>query len=251
MENKKVRSVFDDVKNSAPSFAERLKNVKKSLRVEFPWYPYDTMANFWHIDPIVTEEFDFLFTPSKKYADIGAADGELAYYLEFLGNDCDIYDNAPTNMNGLRGANALKAALDSRVNIVQCDLDSQFDIKHQYDVLFFFGILYHLKNPLFVLEKLSSVSRFMFLSTRIARHFQANEQDVSAFPAAYLLAPDEANNDATNFWIFTDAGLKRVIDRAGWELIGYRTVGDTQHSNPQDNDRDERAFAFLRSRRLG
>lgn len=243
--------LYDRLKGSVPEFKEKIENIRQNLKVDFPWYPYDTMANFWHVDPIIGNEFDFLFGPPKRYADIGAADGDLAFYLESLGNKCDIYDNGPTNMNGLRGANALKSALNSSVNIIQCDLDSQFDVSDQYDLLFFFGILYHLKNPFFVLEKLSSVSRFMFLSTRIARHFRADQPAVSAVPAAYLLGPDESNNDATNFWIFTDAGLKRLIERTGWELIGYRTVGDTRHSNPQDNDRDERAFAFLRSRRLG
>jgi hypothetical protein len=64
-----------------------------------------------------------------------------------------------------------------------------------------------------------------------------------------LLGPDESNNDATNFWIFTAAGLRRVADRAGWDVVAMRTVGDVTHSNPQDADHDERAFALLRSRR--
>jgi hypothetical protein len=72
---------------------------------------------------------------------------------------------------------------------------------------------------------------------------------VSAVPAAYLLGPDESNNDATNFWVFTDAGLKRLLDRTGWDLVTYRTLGDVARSNPWDNDRDERAFTLVKSRR--
>jgi len=242
---------YDHVKNSASAFSEKLKNLKAKLHVDFPWYPYDTFGNFWIIEPIITEKTDFLFYPKKKYADIGAADGDLSFFLESLGNDCDIYDNAPTNMNGLHGANRLKEALNSSVNIIECDLDSQFDVEQKYDLIFFFGILYHLKNPFFVLEKLSSVSSYMFLSTRIARHFRADAKNVSHVPAAYLVAPYELNNDPSNFWIFSDAGLKRIIDRTGWDVIGYRTVGDTVDSNPYDDDRDERAFALLKSRRFG
>ena len=195
----------------------------------------------------MTEEADTLFIPGKKYAAIGAGDGDLSFYFESLGNECDIYENATTNMNGLRGAYRMKKILTSAVNIIQCDLDSQFDVQFRYDLIFFLGILY---NPFFVLEKLSKASSYMFVSTRIARHFQASGQDVSAIPATYLLAPEELNNDATNFWIFTDAGLKRILDRAGWEVISYRTAGDTVHSNPRDMNCDERAFAFLKSRRL-
>jgi tRNA (mo5U34)-methyltransferase len=245
-----MKQNYDKVKNSCAKFSEQIRKIKSELDVDFPWYPYDTFSNIWHLEPIVTEEADTLFIPGKKYADIGAGDGDLSFYFESLGNECDIYENATTNMNGLRGAYRMKKVLTSAVNIIQCDLDSQFDVQFRYDLIFFLGILYHLKNPFFVLEKLSKVSSYMFVSTRIARHFQANGQDVSAFPATYLLAPDELNNDATNFWIFTDAGLKRILDRTGWEMISYRTVGDTVHSNPSDMNCDERAFAFLRSRRL-
>jgi tRNA (mo5U34)-methyltransferase len=241
---------FDEVKASSAAFSKKLKSIKSELDVRFAWYPYDTMANFLHIDKIVPEEFDFLFTPKKRYADFGAADGDLSFYLESLGNDCDIYDNGPTNMNGLRGARRMRRALNSQVNIVECDLDTQFDVSSRYDLIFVLGILYHLKNPFFVLEKLSIVSPYLLLSTKVARHFRAGGLDVSAVPAAYLVGPAELNNDPTNFWIFSEAGLQRIIDRTGWDLVGYRTVGDTIHSNPSDNDCDERAFAFLKSRRV-
>jgi hypothetical protein len=71
-------------------------------------------------------------------------------------------------------------------------------------LVFCLGILYHLKNPLYVLERLAEVSSYLFLSTRIARQFSANGSSLAAIPAAYLLAADESNNDATNVWIFTD-----------------------------------------------
>jgi hypothetical protein len=122
---------------------------------------------------------------------------------------------------------------------------SQFTIDGNYDLVLFFGILYHLKNPFYVLEKLSQVSGHMLLSTWIACYFRTADTDLSDVPAAYLLAPDEANNDATNFWIFTASGVRRLACRTGWDVVGFRTVGDTVHSNPRDNDRDERAFALL------
>ena len=48
--------------------------------------------------------------------------------------------------------------------------------------------------------------------------------DVSSFSIAYLLSPNELNNDSTNYWIFTVAGLKRLVDRAGWNVVGFRTI---------------------------
>jgi len=46
-------------------------------------------------------------------ADIGAADGDVAFFLESLGFTVDIIDNGPTNMNGLEGARKVKQALGS------------------------------------------------------------------------------------------------------------------------------------------
>jgi len=240
---------FSRLIRGVSDFATRLLELKNSAPVSFRWYLYHTLPNLEHIEPLITPDYDWLFQPTKQYADIGCADGDLAYYLELQGNKLHLYDCASTNGNQLLGARYLKTALRSAVEITEVDLDTQFQIDGEYDVLFFLGILYHLKNPFYVLERLSHVSRFMLLSTRIARHFYSDGADVARVPATYLLAPDECNDDPTNFWIFTEAGLKRLAERTGWDAVRFRTVGDNLHSNPQDKDHDERAFVLLRSRR--
>jgi tRNA (mo5U34)-methyltransferase len=78
---------------------------------------------------------------NKSIADIGAADGDLAFFMESLGNQCDIYDFGPTNYNGLRGAYFLKERLKSNVGIYERDFDSQFSMTGKYDLIFFLGIL--------------------------------------------------------------------------------------------------------------
>lgn len=240
---------FDKVFAGAGEFGARLAAIKNAATVAFQWYPYHTLANFEHIEPLITAEYDFLFQPQKRYADFGCADGDLAYYMESQGNTLDLYDYGPTNMNNLLGARYLHRALGSSARVIEADFDSQFRIEGEYDLIFFLGLLYHLKSPFYALEVLSHASRFMLLSTRIARQFSAGGLDVSDVPAGYLLDADEANNDPTNYWIFTEAGLKRLAKRSGWDIAGFRTAGDTVHSNPQDLDRDERAFVLLKSRR--
>jgi tRNA (mo5U34)-methyltransferase len=146
------------------------------------------------------------------------------------------------------GARYLKGALGSTARIFETDLDSQFALKEgRYDLTFFLGLLYHLKNPFYALERMAKHSRYMFISTRIARHFRAGTQDVSSIPAAYLLAPDESNNDRTNYWVFTKAGFERLVDRTGWNLVASHVIG-SPNSNPQDNRLDERMFALLEAR---
>jgi 2-polyprenyl-3-methyl-5-hydroxy-6-metoxy-1,4-benzoquinol methylase len=241
---------FQAVEAKAGAFHQSLAAIT-SRHPDLPWYPYRTlMGHLPYIRPIIDEEVDGLFGGGRRFADIGAGDGDLAFYLESLGNSCDIYDYAPTNYNSLRGARAYKAALGSAVNIYDLDLDSQFNLDGGYDLVFLLGILYHLKNPFYVLERLSKATRYTLVSTRITRHFKTGGPDVSEFAAAYLVGPKEMNDDSTNYWIFTSAGLKQIFDRAGWDVIKWFTVGDLKASNAQDAEHDERVYCTLRSRRL-
>src|SRR5215469_7966576 len=144
------------------------------------------------------------------------------------------------------GVRILKEALNSSVTIRSVDVDSQFVLpSKKYDAIFLLGTLYHLKNPFFVLEKLTQMTPYCFASTRIARQ-TTDGHLLSPYPVAYLLGPRECNDDYTNYWIFTDEGLKRLIDRTGWRLLSQVNIGDTTNSTPADPDRDERAFVFLR-----
>lgn len=236
-----------DLQARALTFMSIMSKLRQSIQPDFRWYPYDIVSNIWHLSPMM-ENLTGLFGPGKRIADIGAADGDLAFFLESLGNTCDIYDNPPTNMNGLKGAAALKGALDSSVAINALDLDTQFSIPQRYDLLVFLGILYHLKNPFYVLERLASISDYMLISTRITRHLYASGPDQSHLPIAYLVGEDELNDDPTNYWVLTEAGLKRLLQRAGWDIVAFRTVGDTVGSLPNDNGHDERGFAVLKSR---
>ncbi len=181
-----------------------------------------------------------------KVADIGAADGDLAFFLADQGLSVDVIDNEATNFNRFQGVRILKDALNSSVNVRSLDLDAQIALpSKKYDVIFLLGTLYHLKNPFFVLEKLGQLTRYCFASTRIAR--QAPDGHLlSPYPVAYLLGPHECNDDHTNYWIFTNEGLKRLFDRTGWRVLSQINIGATTNSTPADPDRDERAYVFLR-----
>jgi len=235
----------------ATTTERNFREIKLAHRPKPFWYPYHTLRNLGVLEQLLTSAaLDFLQLcrgPCGKIADIGAADGDLAFLLEQMGLSVDLIDNEPTNFNRLEGARILKEALHSNVTIRTVDLDSQFTLSgEKYDAIFLLGVLYHLKNPFFVLEKLAATARYCFLSTRIARQTD-NGQQISQGPIAYLLGPQECNNDSTNFWIFSEEGLKRLINRTGWSLLSYLTIGATANSTPADPERDERAFCLLRS----
>ena len=229
-----------------------LWKIKLAHRAESFWYPYSTLSNVAIVEELcVMAQLDLLELcrgAHGKVADIGAADGDLAFFLEKQGLSVDVIDNEYTNFNGLKGARTLQEALNSSVAIRSVDLDSQFSLAGQkYDVVFFLGTLYHLKNPFFLLESLARITKYCFVSTRIAKR-TADGQLLSPYSVAYLVGPQECNNDDTNFWIFSDQGLKRLIERTGWNLLSYVTIGDTASSTPADPERDERAFCLLEKR---
>jgi hypothetical protein len=231
---------------------QNLWKTKLGRRPKSFWYPYSTLHNVAVLEKLCAAAGLHLLELCRgvhgKVADIGAADGDLAFFLERQGLSVDVIDNEYTNFNGLEGARTIRAALSSSVTIQSVDLDSQFSLAGQkYDAIFFLGTLYHLKNPYFLLESLARITRYCFISTRIAKQ-TADGSPLSPHPVAYLVGPQECNSDDTNFWIFSDQGLKRLIDRTGWNLLSYVTIGDTSSSTPADPERDERAFCLLEKR---
>jgi hypothetical protein len=147
----------------------------------------------------------------------------------------------------MRGIHALKGALNSQIQIVTGDIDWRFELPDgRYDLALLLGVLYHLKNPYYILELLARHVRYCFFSTRVAR-FTPEGTDVRNTSVAYLLREDELNSDDTNFWIFSETGLKRVLHRSGWEVCDYMTIGETKRSRPDTSDHDERAFCLMRS----
>lgn len=240
----------DALKAAADDFRTRIDELRTQLPRDFEWYPYGTLLNFTHLRDTFNEYPLTTLTQSKHIADIGAADGDIAFFMASMGYDVDVIDYAPTNANGLRGLRTLAGAMNlpGKVNILERDIDSQFELpQSSYDLVFFLGILYHLKNPYYVLEKLAKHSRHLLLSTRVMR-FSPDERYMGGLPVAYLLDPDESNNDATNYWILTEAALRRLANRSGWDVLRLATVGDTATSNPSAANRDERAFVLLKSR---
>jgi tRNA (mo5U34)-methyltransferase len=227
----------------------KLTQSKETLKESSFWYPYGIMDNVYILHKLLTGNNRGLLDKVKlsKIADIGGADGDLAFFLEALGFDVDIIDHAPTNFNHLKGAQLLKTALNSSVNIYDIDLDSKFSFPNKYDLIFFLGILYHLKNPYYVLENLSQNTKYCFISTRIAKMCPDKKISFGHIPVAYLLGPEECNNDSTNYWIFSDTGFKRILSRTGWEICDYIILGNTVNSDPVTPEGDERAICLVKS----
>jgi tRNA (mo5U34)-methyltransferase len=234
----------------AAAFGKKLQEAKLALRPDFEWYPYDTLSGLWHLDKLLGPSNRDLLAPRRaRVLDFGSQDGELAFFLESLGFEVVAADHPAYNHNGMRGIRALKAALGSRIEIHEIDADRPFTLPHDsYDLVVFLGILYHLRNPFYVLEQLARRSTHLLLSTRIARRYPDGDAMPRDLAIAYLLRENELNQDDSNYFIFSEAALRVLLERTHWEVRDFLTLGATNASDPIRLDRDERAFCYARSR---
>jgi hypothetical protein len=214
------------------------------------WYPYNTLGSVLEFDNILRgENRDILkLIGNKPFADIGAADGDLGFFIESNGvKNVHIIDHGPSNCNGLEGAQRLKQSLYSSVTIHDMDLDAAFSFpEKRFGLAALMGILYHLKNPFLLLESLSRHTDFCLISTRVAAYLPGARRSVRSVPLAYLLDSKECNNDPTNFWVFTEAGLKRLLSRTGWEILDFGVTG-CRKSTPAAMEKTQRAFCLVKS----
>ena len=230
---------------------ERLVEARKAIGgPAFAWYPYDSLGNLLNLERAFGTRYLSALDSAhgKIVADIGCGDGDLSFFLESLGCTVDSIDYPDSNHNYMQAIRALKQHLGSGIQIAEVDLDSQFQLpRRQYDLAVFLGILYHLKNPMYVMEQLARRTRFCVLSTRVARYFADGRPMQQGQPIAYLVGAEELNRDPGNFWIFSHAGLKRLFERTHWRVLDYASVGDTQTSSPVGSKQDERVFCVLES----
>ena len=238
-------SDIGELKLEANQFAKRLTSMKAKIHPDhFEWYPYNTLASFEHLDRLLHGRNRDLrgLIRGGRVADIGCGDGDLAFFLESCGLTVDAIDHPSPNMNGMRGVAALKKALNSSVDVHNIDLDMQFVLPADaYELVFFLGILYHLKNPFYVLEMLSRQAQYCILSTAIADQLPPNagSRDIKGVPMAYLADKEEINADSSNYWLFSSAGLRRLLKRTNWDVVEFFTAGEAG---------DQRAWCLARTR---
>ncbi len=242
---------IEDIHQRADAFRKQLDAVKRRLgSKDLHWYPYDTLLVFPVLEKMLSSDHRYLLelARARPVLDIGCGDGDMSFLFESLGCRVQAIDHSGTNYNQMRGVAALKQALDSSVRTFDVNLDQPFALPQSgYGLTFCLGLLYHLKNPYYLLETLAKATHYCLLSTRVARLTPDHQTDLHDLPVAYLLDECEANNDPTNFWIFSETGFRRILKRTGWEICDYLTTGCQDDSDPSSAQHDQRAFCLLRS----
>jgi len=238
----------------AKVFGEKLTSLKSRMSPgPFIWYPYQSLSALPLLDRTLTGDSRQLLdlAGAGTILDIGCADGDLAFFFESLGHTVEVVDNPITSFNAMCGVRALKNSLRSSIAIHSLDIDKSLALpSDDYGLVLLLGVLYHLKNPFLVLENLAKRARYCLLSTALTAVAPQVKSDVSSSPLGFLASERELNGDATVFWIFTDSGLRRLLERTNWEICDYR-IFSTEDRWKEDPDRpiaDLRAFCLLRSK---
>jgi tRNA (mo5U34)-methyltransferase len=155
----------------------------------------------------------------KTVLDVGAWDGYYSFEAERRGAT-DVLATDSFSWNGAgwadrRGFDLAHRALGSKVRALEVD---PMDLSAQavggtYDVVFFFGVLYHLRHPLWVLQRLASVTReLLILETEV-------DNLLVPWPSLAFYPERELNDDPTN-WFGPNAKAVEGMLRA----VGFREI---------------------------
>jgi tRNA (mo5U34)-methyltransferase len=117
---------------------------------------------------------------------------------------------------GKQGFDLAREALGSHVEPLVCNFtDDDLSSLGTFDVTFFFGVLYHLRDPLDGLARLRSVTKSIAVVETEAVHFQGYDNE------SYLQfrAGDELQRDFTNWFVPSIEGLRQLCRAAGFHHV--------------------------------
>ena len=150
----------------------------------------------------------------KTVLDIGAWDGLFSFEAERRGAQVTAVDTTfenGGNWGGTKGFNFARRHLRSRVKFQELsvfDLDPA--VHGRFDYVFFFGVLYHLTDPVGAIRKVAAMTReCCLIETAFCTHPDGLNRPLWEFKHGY-------DNDPTNYWYPTVAGLAGVL-----KLVGF------------------------------
>lgn len=156
-----------------------------------------------------------------RVLDIGCSEGFFSFEAERRGaKEVVAIDSNP---NSFRRFNVCRNALDSKATAY---LTSVYDLSVRsfgtFDLVMFFGVLYHLRHPLLALEKIYSICA----GTLLLQTANFEDPALGSVAAAQFHPfgirsgpPDEPRLDPTVFWIPNAACVKDMLLHVGFSDI--------------------------------
>jgi tRNA (mo5U34)-methyltransferase len=122
--------------------------------------------------------------------------------------------------------------LDIEYRLIDCDDLEVLDLQETFDIVFFTGILYHLKNPLGVLERVSKLCKdAIVVETEILKrnaphvvYSRWGPPERIAVTACHkgimkFVENNELNNDGSNWWIPDEECVRGMLRTAGFRYF--------------------------------
>ncbi|MHB8148049.1 MAG: class I SAM-dependent methyltransferase [Vulcanimicrobiaceae bacterium] len=153
-----------------------------------------------------------------RVLDIGCAEGFFSFEAERRGAAQVV---AIDSFEGsIERFNLVRLALGSKVNAYLCNV---YDLSPKtfgtFDLVMFFGVLYHVKHPWYALEKISAVcSGALLLQTLVTEEPAYRDLSLSWFhPFGIESGPPENRQlDPTVFWVPTPECTRNLVRAAGF-----------------------------------
>lgn len=169
----------------------------------------------------------------KRVLDVGCADGFFSFLAESRGADVVAIDSWPR-----QGFFLAHELLNSKVEFHHANVyDILPDDFGWFDIVFFFGVYYHLKNPILALERIASLTREWAMIESHVSTPQVQSPELAHKPfwkrvlpqppaslhgsmgaSSHFFERDELNRDPTNWWVPTIPCLLGTIRAAGFPV---------------------------------
>jgi tRNA (mo5U34)-methyltransferase len=162
----------------------------------------------------------------KRVLDIGAFDGFYSFVCEERGAKVTALD-----IETKPGIKLLKKIKESEISLVQ---GSVYDLPQlnlgTFDLVLFFGVIYHLRHPLLALdclyevvgEKLLVHSYLLengYIDQNVKRqHLQERAPDILTVPFLQFYPENELNNDPSNWFAPNRIALRRMLESSGFDV---------------------------------
>jgi tRNA (mo5U34)-methyltransferase len=199
---------------------ERDEIQRKVESVDFWYHTRDVGGGIVTPGEKKCDDFDRLGLPDlrgRTVLDVGCWDGFYSFECEKRGASKVLAtDHYVWNAFGKQGFLTAREILDAGVDHKDIDpLDILPETVGTWDIVLFLGVLYHLRDPLSVLERIARVTKHLLV---VESHI-VNLPMFNNIPMAAFYENDELNDDPTNWWGPNLKCLTQMVRSAGFQPV--------------------------------
>ena len=226
----------------------------------FTWYHSFRFGNVYAPGTITSLQYQMWVSSlipenlkNKTVLDIGTADGFYSFLCESRGAKKVV----AVDWTEFPGFSAAHKILDSKVefrkliidesNLGFVDLKQKIstinEIKEKFDIILLFGVLYHLPNPIMVIQKLFKNTSMLLIASHI---IDSKEPAMYYYPEGSLTP-----GDTTNWWVPTPSCLIDIGKRLGFNKSKMVDTFDFDSMNSTLQQTEEVKSGIRRIHKVG